>query len=33
MNQMERKNKLRMELEQKLLEEEMMRQEAEVNLD
>jgi hypothetical protein len=30
---MERKNKLRMELEQKLLEEEMMRQEAEVNLD
>ena len=28
--QMERKNKLRMELEQKLLEEEMMRQEAEV---
>ena len=29
---MERKNKLRMELEQKLLEEEMLRQEAEVCL-
>jgi hypothetical protein len=27
---MERKNKLRIELEQKLLEEEMLRQEAEV---
>ena len=29
---MERKNKLRIDLEQKILEEEMLRQDAEVNL-